>query len=252
MNITRLTILTNSLLIALGIFFYDTSISLIIIISLSLISLIYFYKYIRKYSIVIWRIYFKLYGRRLFLLSLPILIIFIILLQTNMGLYHTQFIQSEQFNQTNFPNGHFLVQENFHLSQNNLSELEQIFNEPPVISFKQQYPDLNIETNVLDYIPINVNFTANFPNDPNFGSNALIIPLDSNLTSQIWQNNIPLDINNSGFVFPIYGTFTPGTIDNQGYSNIGIADARKGLVSITANNNFEQINIHTIPLSNIT
>ncbi len=80
-----------------------------------------------------------------------------------MGLSHTQLIQSEQFQQSNYTRGNYLIEQNFHLSENNTSELEQNFRYSPLITLNQtklKYPDLKIQTFSLDFLQININFTT--------------------------------------------------------------------------------------------
>ncbi len=74
MNLSRLTITINILLILLGIFFNIVPFSLLCILIMLFIFLIYSFKYLRGSSIDVWKVFFKLYGKRLTLISIPFLL----------------------------------------------------------------------------------------------------------------------------------------------------------------------------------
>jgi len=232
MDLSKYQIITLFILFISGMYFDKTPINIIGITVLIGIITLYLIQNVNRNSVIIWRSYWKVFGKRLFLLSLPIVISMVVLFQVNSTIYHVNDLQSQQISPDYFSRGHLLLQERFTLNTNSTKDLAIAFSQVSnlvSLEISKKYPEMNTGYSSFKYMPLKVAYSNSSQNLPIFSADACALILTSELESLIWPHGSPNELNNSGYVFPFFN-------DELNPECTALAAAWKGVINITPSN----------------
>ncbi len=172
-------------------------------------------------SILLMKLYLKINFKSIINLAVNFFLILIILFSSGFIQIRENSYLDEQISDKFYPNGHLTVEKNLELVNNDSSYLKVLSKEK--INFNSDYINKFYSRQESLFFTV-LSYSLSF-NSSTLNGRLLLIFFNTHLENMIWNESIPLDINNNAYSLPINwkaGNYTLFSFSNSFQNNISI------------------------------